>query len=130
MQELVSVFSRTTGAPVQELVSVFSRTTNLLTSPFYLSVVLSFFDLNAGPYQINGVPLRRVNQAYVIATSMKVDTSGVTIPVEDDSYFAREEQPKKTAEDDFFEQASKVSGQNRVKTILFREKVWEQNVLS
>ncbi|CAN0069947.1 unnamed protein product, partial [Ascophyllum nodosum] len=63
--------------------------------------------LVTGPYQINGVPLRRVNQAYVIATSMKVDTSGVTIPVEDDSYFAREEQPKKTAEDDFFEQASK-----------------------
>lgn len=38
---------------------------------------------------------------------MKVDTSEVKIPVEDDSYFAREEQPKKTAEDDFFEQGSK-----------------------
>lgn len=66
----------------------------------------SFFQ--AGPYQVNGVPLRRVNQAYVIATSMKIDISNVKIPVEDDSYFAREESAKKTDEDDFFNQASKV----------------------
>lgn len=62
----------------------------------------------AGPYQINGVPLRRVNQAYVIATSMKVDLSKVTIPVEDDTYFARVDTAKKTDEDQFFEQGSKV----------------------
>lgn len=52
--------------------------------------------------------MRRVNQAYVIATSMSVDVSKVTIPAEDDSYFTREETAKKTDEDQFFEQGAKV----------------------
>lgn len=52
--------------------------------------------------------MRRVNQAYVIATSMSIDVSKVTIPAADDSYFTREETAKKTDEDQFFEQAAKV----------------------
>ena len=42
-----------------------------------------------GPHCINGVPLKRVNPAYVIKTSTKVDVSGVTANV-DDSYFKRQ----------------------------------------
>ena len=43
-----------------------------------------------GPYKINGVPIRRVNQAYVIGTETKIDLSGVNIPEHiNDAYFGR-----------------------------------------
>jgi large subunit ribosomal protein L6e len=58
--------------------------------------------LVSGPYKINGVPLRRVNQAYVIATSTKVDVSGVDVSKIDDSYFSREKDAPKEGEDEFF----------------------------
>lgn len=59
--------------------------------------------LVSGPYKINGVPLRRVNPAYVIATSTKVDVSTVDVSSVDDKYFARENDAKKEGEDEFFE---------------------------
>ncbi|GER34224.1 60S ribosomal protein L6, partial [Striga asiatica] len=60
--------------------------------------------LVTGPYKINGVPLRRVNQAYVIGTSTKVDISGVNLDKFDDKYFAKQvEKKKKKGENEFFE---------------------------
>ena len=59
---------------------------------------------SAGPFAVNGVPLRRVNQAYVIATSTKVDVAAVKLPATvDDSFFkpAKEIAAKK-GEKDFF----------------------------
>jgi large subunit ribosomal protein L6e len=48
--------------------------------------------LVTGPFKANGVPLRRVNQAYVIATSAKVALTGSELPAHvDDAYFARVE---------------------------------------
>ena len=44
--------------------------------------------LVTGPYAINGVPLRRVNPAYVISTSTKVSLDGVQANV-DDAFFKK-----------------------------------------
>ncbi|MQL94253.1 hypothetical protein Taro_026908 [Colocasia esculenta] len=70
----------------------------------YLSCTIWYTHAVAGPFKINGVPLRRVNQAYVIGTSTKVDISGVNVEKFDDKYFAMEVQKKKKkGEGEFFE---------------------------
>jgi large subunit ribosomal protein L6e len=61
-----------------------------------------------GPYKVNGVPLRRVNQAYVIATSTKVDVSKVDVSKYDDAFFARAE--KKSSKGDKFLAEEEVKG--------------------
>lgn len=73
-------------------------------------VVLKYLLSATGPFKINGVPLRRVNQAYIIATSTKVDISGVNVEKFDDKYFAKETQKKKKkGEGEFFEADKEVS---------------------
>mmetsp|Transcript_10287 Transcript_10287/g.35000 ORF Transcript_10287/g.35000 Transcript_10287/m.35000 type:complete len:198 (-) Transcript_10287:110-703(-) len=58
--------------------------------------------LVSGPYAVNGVPLRRVNQAYVIATSTKIDVSGVDVSDVGDAMFKREKRGYVKGEDGFF----------------------------
>merc|ERR1712008_592180 len=43
-----------------------------------------------GPYKINGVPIRRVHQSYVIATQTKIDVSSVDVSKYDDDYFVKD----------------------------------------
>jgi len=45
--------------------------------------------LVTGPYKYNGVPIRRVNQAYVISTSTKLDVSSIDVKNISDSFFAK-----------------------------------------
>ncbi len=62
--------------------------------------------LSLGPYKINGVPLRRINQAYVIATTTKVDVSGVNTTSVSDALFKKVETEEKKS-GDFLETAEK-----------------------
>ncbi|CAK9209479.1 unnamed protein product [Sphagnum troendelagicum] len=59
--------------------------------------------LVTGPFKVNGVPLKRVNQAYVIATSTKVDIAVLDIAKYSDGYFKREVTKTKKGESQFFE---------------------------
>merc|ERR1712066_292931 len=45
--------------------------------------------LVTGPYKVNGVPLKRVNAAYVVPTSTTVDVKGCDVSKVNDAYFAR-----------------------------------------
>merc|ERR1711881_422895 len=64
--------------------------------------------LVTGPYAVNGVPLRRVNQAYVVATSTKVELPNLSLDKFDDKYFQKEAtKSKKDAEGFLADEAEK-----------------------
>ena len=65
--------------------------------------------LVTGPYKVNGVPLKRVNQAYTMTTSTKVSLAGVEVSKIDDALFKREKKAKKATEEKFFADSAKVT---------------------
>merc|ERR1711903_401035 len=79
--------------------------------------------LVTGPYKVNGVPLRRVPQSYVIATNTTVDVSGVKIPKEvNDALFKKPKSANKKDDEQFFD------GQKKENTIDESRKALQKTV--
>ena len=63
--------------------------------------------LITGPFKVNGIPLRRVPQSYVIGTSTVVDVSGADTSSVSDSLFKKPKSAKKKADGPFSEDEPK-----------------------
>lgn len=92
----------------------------------YLKKLDSGLLLVTGPYKYNGVPLKRVNQAYVLPTSTKVDLAANVADKIKDEFFSRVKVTRES-EKDFFEEPAKKkeritserkSAQNEIDTIV------------
>ncbi|BFG35286.1 hypothetical protein CerSpe_215600 [Prunus speciosa] len=93
---------RASITPGRELIILAGRLKG--KSVVFLKQLPSGLLLVTGAFKINGVPLIRVNQSYVIATCTEIDISRVNVEKFDDKYFAKQVGKKKNkGEGEFFE---------------------------
>lgn len=78
----------------------------------FLKQLTSGLLLVTGPFKLNGVPLKRVNQVYTITTSTKVSTNGVDVSKIDDALF-KDKAAKSKGRDIFNENQKKVIAPER-----------------
>ncbi|KAF2655543.1 60S ribosomal protein L6-B [Lophiostoma macrostomum CBS 122681] len=90
--------------------------------------------LVTGPFKVNGVPLRRVNARYVIATSTSVDVKGVDDSIlkkaGETSYFTKDKESKKTGEEAFFKQGEKPEKKETSKDRVEDQKSVDKSILA
>ena len=73
----------------------------------YLKKLESGLLLVTGPYKYNGVPLKRVNAAYVLPTNTKLEVDGKVADSIKDDFFKRKELKLEKEEDFFVEEKAK-----------------------
>ncbi|VDL62447.1 unnamed protein product [Hymenolepis diminuta] len=74
----------------------------------FLKALPSGLLLVTGPFKYNGVPLRRVNQRYVIATKTSLKLKNVKVPTKvNDEFFRRQDLKPKKADDKIFAEEEK-----------------------
>ncbi|EFA79430.1 60S ribosomal protein L6 [Heterostelium album PN500] len=86
----------------------------------FLKQLTSGLLLITGPFRLNGVPLRRIDQRYVIATSTKVNVANVKVPESvNDCYFKAEKKAATTkkAEGEFFKDGEKKTTEKAAKKL-------------
>lgn len=88
--------------------------------------------LVTGPFSVNGIPMRRVDQSYVIATSTVVDVSGVDVSKFDDSYFKRSDKTRKstTDQEQFMETNAPSSGKKLTEEMKSDQKAVDSAIVS
>ncbi len=82
--------------------------------------------LVTGPYEVNGVPLRRVNQSYCIATSSKVSLQGLSLDQVNDCHFKKVVQQKQKVDGQSFFVKSNVKTEQDLQNIQRKKQVQVQ----